>query len=435
MKPSQRMAVIAPDWWGHYPVRPIPNGFEFNLGHGVGGAILMQQEVHYWDGRWKEMDDRPVEDHSGGFGFPYALKTRILPGGAIVNGRNAYKLLSMGVRRGKDFVPIWKPGPLKVEDGARVVQSLGPYDVVTSFEGCGRKQEILLPGMPSVDGDELVLEYAVEGMLPPHLCPCAPIAIGAEGTHVPMRKWRTAVGRLEAISLDVLAGMAFPVILDPTVEIQGGGPWARGQRCTYAAARNSASSWTASAGCQALGQYITGVDYSVNRHAQKVNCNALSSTELNAVRMRASCCSTALTPDNDDTMVFKQADWKAWDPPDLVIIENIYDEIRTSTLGADLWTTYELNTAGCFPLVADCVLGSWHSLSAADITYLSTHYFNLASPNKYLYAGLCSKNDHNNTAPTNVDAVNTREGSATCGVIWEVTYGGITGGGWVWVIS
>lgn len=434
MKASQRMASIAPDWWGHYPVRPIPNGFEFNLGHGVGGAILSTHNVHYWDGRWKEMDDRPALDHSGGYGFPYALKTRILPGGAILNGRNSYKLLSMGVRRGKDYVPVWKPGPLKVEHGARVVQSLGPYDVVTDFEACGRKQDILLPEMPPVDGDELVLEYAVENMLPPDLCPCNPIAIGGDGAHVPMHKWRIPGGRCEGIPLDVLASMRFPVILDPTVELAAAGPWARGQRCTYAAARGSASSWSGSTACTPLGQYVSG-DYYVYRHCQKVNCNALASTELNAVRLRASCCSTVLVADHDDTMQFSEADWKTWDPPDLFTIENIYDLILSATKGADLWTTYELQTAGCFPLVADCVLGSWHSLSAADVTYLATHHFDLASPSKYLYGGLLSKNDTNNTAPTGIDAVYTREGSATCGVLWEITYGGIAGGGWVWLIS
>lgn len=430
----ERMPEQVPDLFGKYPVVPFPNGYAWRKRRSW-EAVVVSGNVNYWDNGWKVMDDRPVQDHSGVWTWPYAPGSRIHPNGAIFDGPRPYRMLSMGVLEGERYIPLWQPGSLKVGDGALVTQALGPFDVVTNFENCGRKQTILLPEMPSLAGGSIAIEYAVENMLAPEKCGCRPEVIDGRGVVVPMAKRRTERGRLEFLPLDVLERLAFPVVLDPTYDINASGPWARGQRSTYALARASASSWSSGLGCAALGQGFSVATYFVQRVGLKVNMNSApdaSGAELNKVYVKDSCCSTAVVADTDDTIVFKQADWSAWDPPDLWTIENVYDTIRTSTLGADLWTIFELQNLGCFAS-PNCIMCDWKELSAADVAYLSTHYWNLAPPDRMLYGGLMSKNDHNNLAPTGLSHLWQAGGSALCGRMWRVDYGG--GAGWVWVVS
>ena len=425
-----RMAEHLGDWM-RYPVKSTPNGWAVKLpGRKIGGVVT-GRPIHYWRNGWLPMNLTPERDHAGGYGYPFRPDFRIHPGGFMTLGDMTSGIRSMGVMRRGQYVPIWRPGSFSVGD-ALMKQALGPYEVCTGMFDSA-KQEIVLPHMPAIDGDDLVLDYWVDGMPPPERCPCKPVALDAAGREIPMKKWRHERGRYESIPLAVLDSLAFPVVLDP--ETNDAGWWAGGGNSSYAAARNTALSWGTQT-CIRLGQtyYVATGTYGLYRFAVKFNLNAYPVDDLSAAWMKGCCCLTADLPldDGTDAIMFSRADFVTWDPPDLFTIENVFDLIRTSTHGATLWTPDEIVAAGC-AATPNCGCSAYYPLDAADVTWINGTLAGKVSPNRYVRAGLDATGDHNNVAPTGIECVFHGHRAAICGPWFKFEQG--AGGGWVWLIS
>jgi hypothetical protein len=422
---------LAPEWFGRYPMQKNSHGVRFNLGRGDFGGLLANNVFHWEHGEWQDVDPIAKPNRAGGFGWAHLPEMQIHPGGYLQKRELTYGIRSIGVMQRGEYRPKWRAGACGI-DRNRLLQACGPYEVETTFDMGSTKQEILLPQMPAVDGDALVLDYFARGLVPPDRCGAKPVVVDALGREVPMQRWRTPWGKQESIPLDVLASLAFPVVLDP--EICGGGlaNWSAGANDNYASARATALSWNGAATTNELGQRYAasaGADYNVNRHGNKLIATAYSGL-ITAAQIRMSCSAITRIPVTDDSWQFKQCDWDAWDPPDLFTIENVFDCIRTSTEGALLGLNTYYYGLGCSNIVGSCVYGDYYDLTAADCTWLNSH--NGLGGN--LYWGVMSEKEHDATAPTTVDScfMHTSRGSIcpTC-----LKFNEAAGGGWSWLVS
>lgn len=382
MNPDRFLETGAPDWIG-LPMRRNRFGYEWKLPHGEIGGIISRSPVNYRRGlEWLPIEDTMVLDQSSVLRFEHDQRVGVAPGGFIVENGTAYGVRSLGVERDGRYRAVWKAGTYGAEEDWIVRQALGPYDLTTDFRS-GRKQQIILPAMPDVDGDALVLDYWARGLPPPDRCRCAPKVIDANGIVIPMRKWRTAEGKAESIPLEVLARLAFPVILDPEVILAPGGVRITGNSGTYAIARSTATAFLGG-GCAYSGQNRIGTPaFRISRDATRWDASAYSGT-IGAAWLRVSCCTGVSAPvDQTDTMVFSRCDWSAWDPAGAAEMENVYDCILNSVHGADLWTVGELEALGC----GTCTFCTWKPLNVGDVAHLNA----VLGLGSILYCGVHSK--------------------------------------------
>lgn len=415
-----------------HPMQRTRHGWKFALPHGKTGGVVAMGEVHQWRDGWQPIEYTPESDHAGGFGYPHRPDFRILPGGFIKQGELITGVRSMGVLRHQEYVPIWKAGRFGVTDLA-LKQALGPYEVRTELLE-GGKQDIILPQMPAIDGDELVLDYYGKGLQPPETCDCKPVVIDSAGREVPMRKWRTPWGKQESISLDVLAGLAFPVILDP--ELVEGGWWTACSNANYALANSTGCSWGTTL-CRRQAQYFYNppftANYSRNRSAPHWNLNAYTSDPLSAAWLKTSCCDPREPPvDKTDIICLSQCDWEVWDPPDLFTIANVRACIKAGPLGTELYSIQDLYDAGCLT-TPNCGYVDYHPLDAADVSWINTTCMWRVPPDRYVRFGMISKRDFNNSAPTDYEGCWVGHRGSVCGQYFKFEQG--AGGGWSWLVS
>lgn len=418
---ADHLEELAPEWLG-LPVELNRHGFRWRLGPGEYGGLLAN-DIHYLRGReWLPVNRRPQPDHSGGFGFEHN-RDAALAGGSVRQGPLTYALRSIGVEQRGAFREVWRPGYWGVGLD-RMDTKVGPFTHVTRFKH-SRKTELLLPEMPSVDGDSLVLDYSVVGMPPPETCACRPVAIDSLGVEVPMWKRRTPWGKQEGIRLEDLSRLAFPVILDPEI---GTGGWCN-PRAIYTAATPYATVHSTANGngaaCFFLGQGNNAGFWNISRHASYWNAAAYAGI-VTSGEVKLSRCGTTARFDAGDNILFSRVNWSAYTACAFGSADALYDLILAATAVTDIGTFAEYDA-----LVVN-VYGGWKTLDANDCAHLTAN--NGLGGN--LYCGQISAADLVATAP----AVGTSYG-VYIGNMASISppvlkfNEGVAGGGWIWLVG
>ena len=219
----------------------------------------------------------------------------------------------------------------------------------------------------------------------------------AAGVLLDVQKQRKPGGKFTLVDLDILAGLKFPVEIDPEI---GGA-----DRCVahgtdganYLNARGTADSFSNAASWWRNGQYQSaGGTYLVGRFAISWSAIAYTGTILTA-EVNLACYQDLDGRTADDTYVFKRCDWGAWRPCGFFTSENAFDCVRTSVLGASLSTLNHLDGVHkCYRDNANVWdWGDWETLNAGDITHLNAN----DGLGGRLYGGVMTSHDQTATAP------------------------------------
>lgn len=164
----------------------------------------------------------------------------------------------------------------------------------------------------------------------------------------------------------------------------------------YANARNTADTWSNNTGQWYFGQYWdpdSGVygRFQVMRGGISWVVDAGYTGPANPTITQAQIA-VKIKIDNsivDFDLQLCRADWSAYQPCTLWTVENVFDMVRDATNEVDI-----LNSSGK-------AVDTWYSSpNFADLTYLNAFTFNT---NDKIFYGLRSKEDYNNSEPTDFE--------------------------------
>ena len=209
-------------------------------------ALITGAPMHYFSSssrEWLPVDTRLQPRGGGGFGAPGLPFTLGLDGSVELKGRGGvtppashrHRTWRVGIQTDGRFAETHRFGPAKV-DGDRLVRETLNLKLETVLLPGGLREELTLLEPPNLDagkGDLFVIESLLPaGGTPPglvleHLIDGVRFAQGwaqdAQGNRIPLLRWVDPRGQrlYSGVPVDWLAAAAYPVILDPDIDITG----------------------------------------------------------------------------------------------------------------------------------------------------------------------------------------------------------------------
>ena len=371
-------------WADHFLENEIPemrglhmerrhNGFAFKRSEAEYDLVLSAAPAHYQDGRyWKPIDRQP-QPRNGGFGFPWA-KMGVNPDNEIFVGRSGYKLKSVGVFEGENYIPLWQPEMLYAGIDS-MVGHVGPFLYSLSYTEIGFSEELLIEEMPPLAyGDTLALEYDCIGLLPPKQCKCKPWARDATGEvfYIGKKRKENGAGKFSMISLDLLSSMVFPVVVDPEINTGTDNCSSYGESTVFATARSTAFGGSPDSAHRDVGIRLGGDSYyRIYRWGLLFDSSGSTGT-IETAGIKIDCYTNPYSANINDAFVFKRCDWGGWlSCNNSGNYESMHDGARDAVRGVTITTIDRLIAIGCES--AKLNYCSWAKLLDGDVTHLNNN--------------------------------------------------------------
>jgi hypothetical protein len=372
----------------------------FALAPGLARAVITGAPQYFRAGRaWRAFDLTLREDASGKLGAD-GVAIRVGRDGLVsVVGKDYWQhSLSVGTLTAGRYSKL-ADLPRGRPEGGRLVRETGIFRHELILIERGVEEQLVVLERPlNLAGEYFVYETAV---------PLGVFPLGAlrgewvaAGLHFPAGRAVDAVGRIfplerfvvgsgesprvyTGLPLSVMESAAYPLVLDPTINLSGATAdgEARGQASAYATARSTSTSLDTSSADFGVGQaYESAIPrYYVYRGFLKFDLASISpQAEILSATMGLVCVSDASTLADFDIQIVKQS-WSGQDPLTDANREAAYDNCLAGAEDAVWRNTSAIAT------------GTQYISPPLDASYLT--------PGGLAYYGLRGSRDKNNTPP------------------------------------